>query len=166
MATNDTFEVDAVTVTSNSHTCVGITVSRMFFIVSIVSGGEVLLWFSLLPLLVVLDWPGVGRWSDSLPNDRRAFSETWQEGNALLQFIYWLWAWYVFILFSSRLIQVRMPPVLNCKFCLRAMQARASLDWVNRREKKVNTQYSLQVSRLHLPLHIDLINLWALALAK
>lgn len=60
------------------HTCVGIIVSRMLLIVSIVSGGEAVLLFSLLrwPWLGVLDWLTVGCWSDSLPNVMSAFPET------------------------------------------------------------------------------------------
>lgn len=60
------------------HTCVGIIVSRMFLIVSMVAGGEAVLLFSLLlwPVLGVLDWLTVGCWSDSLPNVIRAFPKT------------------------------------------------------------------------------------------
>lgn len=57
-----------------------------------------------------------------------------------------------------------MPPVLNYTFCMRAFAGpELVLDLVSRGErgekkKTENTQYSLQVSKLHLPLHIDLIN--------
>lgn len=59
------------------HTCVGIIVSRMFLIVSMVSCGEAVLLVSLLldPGLGMLAWLTVGCWSDSLPNIIRAFSE-------------------------------------------------------------------------------------------
>ena len=59
------------------HTCVGIIVSRMFLIVSMVSCGEAVLLVSLLldPGLGMLAWLTVGCWSDSLPNVIRAFSE-------------------------------------------------------------------------------------------
>lgn len=62
--------------TRKLHTCVGIIVSRMFLIVSMVPGGEVVLLFSLLPWLVVLYWLRVGCWSDSLPNIMNALPET------------------------------------------------------------------------------------------
>lgn len=63
-------------------TCVGIIVSRMFLMVSMVSWGEVVLLFVLLllllmlrPGLVVPDWLRVGCGSVSLPNVTRAFSK-------------------------------------------------------------------------------------------
>ena len=68
-------------------TCVGIIVSRMFLIVSMVSWGEavlrsvlllLLLLLLLRPGLAVLDWPRVSCGSVSLPNVTRAFSKkTW-----------------------------------------------------------------------------------------
>lgn len=60
------------------HTCVGMIVSRRLLIVSMVSGGEVVLLFSLLlwPMLGVLGWLRGGCWSDSRPNVMRALPKT------------------------------------------------------------------------------------------
>lgn len=68
-----------LTKTRKPHTCVGVIVSRMFLTVSMASCGEAVLLFSLWLMIGfrVLDWLRVRCWSDSLPNFKRAFSETW-----------------------------------------------------------------------------------------
>lgn len=105
--------------TRKLHTCVGIIVSRMFLIVSMVPGGEVVLLFSLLPWLVVLYWLWVGCWSDSLPNIMNALPETLDIAvkNVTIPQQQHLG---VFIELHSCLIQSwQMPPVLRCKSCIR-----------------------------------------------
>lgn len=65
------------TATTKQPTCVGIIVSSMLFIVSLVSRGEVVLLFSLLSKVGVRKLGGVGvpPCCDSLPKVLRAFSE-------------------------------------------------------------------------------------------
>lgn len=151
------------TITRKLHTCVGIIVSRMFLIVSMVSGGEVVLEFSLLLWLGVLDWLRVGCWSGSLPNVMRAFSETWgtavKKKNTVIRL-----QRHCLDMFSSSSTYVSFNHGRCFRFWKFSMRAFAGpeLVWIwsaEARERKTeNTQYSLQVSKLHLPLHIDLIN--------
>lgn len=108
-----------------------------------------LLLLMLRPGLVVPDWLRVGCGSVSLPNVTRAFSKKNIKN-----------------LLSLCFHQVPLVSLSNHRSCLSSVSVRwagAGLDSVSRgereREKKTeNTQYSLGVSKLHLPLHIDLIN--------
>lgn len=120
--------------TRKLHTCVGIIVSRMFLIVSMVPGGEVVLLFSLLPWLVVLYWLWVGCWSDSLPNIMNALPETLDIAvkNVTIPQQQHLG---VFIELHSCLIQSwQMPPVLRCKSCIRGSPL--DLDSIGEKEKR------------------------------
>lgn len=146
----------------------------MLLIVSVFSCGETVLLFSLLLRLGlgVLDGLSISCCSDSLPNITRAFSETWSTARtAFWKTWFRLWheqEWdmlpklllgfivlnYFHVLFSkNRCLQFWM-----IHFAL--SWAKASLDLCSAevRERGRNTQYSLQASKLHLPLHIELIN--------
>lgn len=135
--------------------------SRMFFMVSMESGGEAVFLCSLLPGLGtgVLDWMTVGSWSDSLPNAMRAFPKTFRTPintinikavNKLLQ--------RNFFCKSSTHVW------FNRSFWTGHFSWGPELVWIWSAEarERENVKYSVfsssSPSSLHLPLHIDLIN--------
>lgn len=119
----------------------------MFRIVSMVSGWEVLLLFSLLlwPGLGVLDWLRLGCWSDSLPNATRAFPDTWDIAVKKVDQTSATSSWYVFIefllwhvLFTTDASSYELY-ILHEGFC----RAIASVDLTGRGAKKKEDSISI-----------------------